>query len=255
MSSHVHFGLVGHDDPLGAFLHPLNSRFGGWWNRQYGGLGPVFAERPKSVVVDRDEQLARLVAYIHNNPVRAGLVDDPADSDWTSHRAFVGMVSPPPWLDVEWTLAAIGFSSSTAGRAAFHDYVVSRAAMPRDPVLSGPGPTAPGTLARLVSAVSCHTGVAEEKLQHTDGDRHAADARELLVLVAVTVFGMRGVEIARELGIGRSTVSRVRRRGRATPRTDDMHAVVDVFLAAGRPTDRGNPLQSSPSSSGEGWVD
>jgi len=90
MSTHTHLVTLDGDDPVGTFLHPLHTGFARWWNIAYGGLGPVFAERPKSIVMNGTERLAILVAYVHNNPGRAGVADDPADSDWTSHRAFIG---------------------------------------------------------------------------------------------------------------------------------------------------------------------
>lgn len=96
----------------------------------------MFAER-HSTVVCTEEHAARLVAYNHNNAVRAGIVADPADSDWSSHRAYVGLVPAPPWLDVERGLALCGYDASPAGRAAFHDFVLARRGEPRDEVISG----------------------------------------------------------------------------------------------------------------------
>jgi hypothetical protein len=42
---------------------------------------------------------AQLINYIHRNPVRAGLVDSPRGSEWTSHRAYLGVERCPPWLE------------------------------------------------------------------------------------------------------------------------------------------------------------
>jgi hypothetical protein len=124
--------------PSASFIKPLHAGYAGWLNDSQGRYGPVFADRHRSIVCD-EKHAAYLIAYIHNNPVRAGCVRDPADSDWTSHRAFIGLAAAPPWLNVERGLALCGFDSSPSGRLAFHDFVRSRSHEPRSDVLSGGG--------------------------------------------------------------------------------------------------------------------
>jgi REP element-mobilizing transposase RayT len=136
MSSHLHHVALAGLEPPSRLMAPFNSGLAMWLNRQDGRLGPAFAARFTNVTV-APEQAARLLAYVHNNPVRAGLVSDPADSTWTSHRAYLGEETAPPWLDVERGLALAGFDSSPAGRAAFHDYVRAQAGCERDTALSG----------------------------------------------------------------------------------------------------------------------
>ncbi len=137
MSSHVHWVMVAGNMSSSAFIHPLNTGFGLWLNHRQDRLGPVFAARHTSIVVDDGESVPRVVSYTHNNTVRAKLVEDPSDSGWSSHRAYLGLEPAPPWLDVERGLALCGFDSSASGRLAFHDYVRSRAGLPRDPEMSG----------------------------------------------------------------------------------------------------------------------
>jgi len=78
-----------------------------------------------------------LLAYIHNNPVRAGVVVDPADSGWTSHRAYLGLTAAPPWLFIERGLDLCGFSAAPSGRQRFHEMVVARSIEARRIELSG----------------------------------------------------------------------------------------------------------------------
>jgi len=51
MSSHVHLVLQLGADPLGRFTKSVHSGFAQWVNERRRGLGPVFADRPKSVLV------------------------------------------------------------------------------------------------------------------------------------------------------------------------------------------------------------
>ena len=49
--------------------------------------------------------LSQMIEYIHNNPVRRGLVEKPTDWIWSSARYYAGirpvplMMDPLPWLD------------------------------------------------------------------------------------------------------------------------------------------------------------
>jgi GAF domain-containing protein len=136
MSSHIHWAAVAGNCPLEYFTKSLHGGFARWLNRRQGALGPVLAERPTTVVMPPDD-CGVLLAYIHNNPVRAGVAAGPAESSWSSHRAFLGLEAAPAWLAVERALALCGFDATAQGRQEFHRFVCARAASPRDPVLSG----------------------------------------------------------------------------------------------------------------------
>lgn len=136
MGNHVHLCALAGQLPSMTLIKPAHTGFAGWLNRSQGTLGPVFAQRHKTIVVPPEHAL-RLLAYLHNNPVRARLADSPSASSWTSHRAYVGLDPAPPWLQVEQGLHLCGFATSEAGRQAFHQAVCDRAGLPRDPELSG----------------------------------------------------------------------------------------------------------------------
>ena len=83
-----------------------------------------------------DERAGYLGAYIHNNPVRAGIVQNAADSTWSSHRAYIGMEPAPEFLHVAKGLALSGNEDSVRGRQRFHEYVSAHAGNPSDSRLS-----------------------------------------------------------------------------------------------------------------------
>jgi putative transposase len=136
MSSHVHLVLQLGADPLGRFTKSVHSGFAQWVNERRGGLGPVFADRPKSVLVHAETHGLALVRYVHNNPVRAGLVERAAESDWSSHRAYLGLDPAPPWLSMTALLGTDGNEWQQVRRelAAFVD---EGRAEPRRAELSG----------------------------------------------------------------------------------------------------------------------
>lgn len=136
MSSHVHLALLAAAARLETLMRSLNSGFGLWLNRTQGRSGPVFEGRYRSISIPT-ERAGYLIAYQHNNPVRAGVVGSAIESDWTSHRYYLGTEPAPPWLAVELGLTLAGFQPGARGRAAFDEHVSSRAGDARDIELSG----------------------------------------------------------------------------------------------------------------------
>ncbi len=110
MSNHIHIGAVSGHEPLAQWSRRVNSPFAHWMNERRGRLGPIFADRPQSFAV-RPEGEGAVIAYIHNNPVRAGVVSRAADSVWTSHPAYLG-AHRPPWLHVSEGLLRAGFANA-----------------------------------------------------------------------------------------------------------------------------------------------
>ncbi len=107
MSSHIHLAMVAGLAPPERWMRRVHPRFATWINERHGGLGSVIANRCDMFAV-RTADVGDLIAYIHNNPVRAGVVARAAESTWTSHRAYTGLVSPPEWLRVDEGLALAG---------------------------------------------------------------------------------------------------------------------------------------------------
>jgi hypothetical protein len=208
MSSHTHVACQAEEQPLGAFIHRMNLGLAHDLNRLQARSGPVFLQRPTSVIVAGDVQLSALLAYIHNNPVRAGVVSRPQDSDWTSHRAFTGAAPAPSWLAVELALMALGRASDPAGRAWFHQMVVDRAGLARDPSLAGPGPAAPGLPKRLLAAAVAEFGVTLAALQRPARCEAALLARRTVFEVGLIHLRISAAELADELGVDPSTVCR-----------------------------------------------
>jgi hypothetical protein len=95
-------------EPLKKWLGEVHGPFAEWINERNERIGSVFVRGPRIVEVPRDG-VAKVIGYIHRNPVRAGLVENPGDSTWTSHGAYVGLAERPAWLDVATGLDLAGF--------------------------------------------------------------------------------------------------------------------------------------------------
>ena len=99
MSSHIHLAMVAGRLPSERWSRRVNPPFVNWYNDLHERIGPMFAARAK-MEIERTQNVGPLIAYIHNNPVRAGVVPRASFSDWTSHRAYTGVAAPPSWLGV-----------------------------------------------------------------------------------------------------------------------------------------------------------
>ncbi len=136
MSNHVHLLCRAGAAPSDRLVRSVHSGFAHWLNRTQNRLGPVFAERHTTNLVP-DAHASRALAYIHNNPVRAGVAADAAETTWTSHRAYLGLEPAPTWLAVEHGLHYSGFDATHTGRNAFHAFALERMGDRRDDAFSG----------------------------------------------------------------------------------------------------------------------
>ncbi len=75
---------------VSAFMKILKQRFTKWFNKNSKRSGTLWEDRFRSMVVESGEALGTMAAYINLNPVRAGMVKDPADYRWSSYGAAMG---------------------------------------------------------------------------------------------------------------------------------------------------------------------
>ncbi len=93
MPDHVHL-LLPHSDEEGRFGR-VKSGFARWRNAHRGVSGAVWAPSPAPERVTDDDKQRRAERYVHLNPCRRRLVDDPLSWPWSTHRDRVGLAAPP----------------------------------------------------------------------------------------------------------------------------------------------------------------
>jgi putative transposase len=93
MSNHVHFVCVPrNDNSLARTLNTLHMRYSQYYNRKKGITGHLWQGRYYSSILD-DMHLYAAIRYVENNPVRAGIVQEPEGYTWSSARGHCGIVS------------------------------------------------------------------------------------------------------------------------------------------------------------------
>ena len=90
MDNHYHLFLKTPFANLPEGMHYLNASYANWFRTRYKLVGTVFQGRYKSILVDEDSYALVLSAYIHLNPLRAGVVRHLEEYQWSSFLDYIG---------------------------------------------------------------------------------------------------------------------------------------------------------------------
>lgn len=114
MDNHYHLLIQTPDGNLSKGMRQLNGVYTQASNRRHQRVGHLFQGRFKAILVDGDAYLLELSRYVVLNPVRAGMVKEPAGWPWSSYRESVGLEPPQPWLAVDGLLVHFAEQRSLA---------------------------------------------------------------------------------------------------------------------------------------------
>jgi putative transposase len=97
-------------------MQSVGRRYVRYFNQQQGRTGTLWEGRYKSTLIQAERYLLACMVYVDLNPVRAGMVRDPADYPWSSHNHYVGrrtdrLVTPHP---LYWELGNTPFAREAA---------------------------------------------------------------------------------------------------------------------------------------------
>ena len=102
MRTHHHVLVEAPHDALVRGMHLLGTCQAMRLNQRRDRFGHATAGRFGSTALHTHADVSRVAMYIANNPVAAGLVDDPRGFEWSSHRTTLGLENGPAWLDAAW---------------------------------------------------------------------------------------------------------------------------------------------------------
>lgn len=219
MPNHVHLLLQTSEVPLAKFMQGLQQSYTQRFNRVHGKVGHLFQGRYKAIVCERDEYLVTLVRYIHLNPVRARLVEDPDAYPYSGHRAYltgdgITLIDPGPVLSVlggqagyrRFVLAGIG-----ADHNARYYQTVDQQFLGARPAAQLAGHSA-GALPRkpldmVVRELARQIPLDPSTLRSPDRSHSVSIARAALSFVLVRRLGYRVADVAAALGRDSATIS------------------------------------------------
>jgi len=115
MDNHIHLLLKLGVEPLEKIMRRVCGSYVHWYNQKYERIGNLFQDRFKSEPIDSDEYYLTVLRYIHQNPVKAGLVKNPEQYHWSSYNTYIQ--TQPDVFGLMDTDDVMGMFSSNQGKA------------------------------------------------------------------------------------------------------------------------------------------
>jgi putative transposase len=140
LPNHFHLLILRGQNSLAEFMRRLMTGYAVNFNRRHMRVGHLFQNRYKAILCDLDSYLLELVAYIHLNPLRAGIVNGLAELRkyrWCGHGIVMGR-GGMGFLAVEDILVQFG-KNVGAARREYESFVRARVGRYRGGELSSGG--------------------------------------------------------------------------------------------------------------------
>ncbi|PKM94877.1 MAG: transposase [Firmicutes bacterium HGW-Firmicutes-1] len=98
MNNHVHL-LLEDLGNMSVSMKRIGETYAKYHNKKYQRVGHLFQSRYKSEPVETENHLRVLFTYIHNNPVKAGLIKEPHKYEWSSCKTYYKNIRKNNWLN------------------------------------------------------------------------------------------------------------------------------------------------------------
>ena len=221
-----HFHLLWHcpDGRLSDAMQRLSSLYTRHVNDRLGRDGALFRGRFHSRLITDDAHLVAAVRYIHRNALDLDGVTSARDYRWSSHRAYLGLRTPPPWLCTDHVFD--GWTPHEIDR--FIDRPLNSVRQPMECDLAA--------LVETIEFVLAERGLSAER-------RLGAVARQIALLWFTEIapmpdaWLMEAFDIER-VGTLRTAISRARTLMRSEPDLREVQAVAVGLLSSGPITSR-----------------
>ena len=231
MTNHIHLIVQTGTTPLSRIMQQLSQCYTAWINYSQSRTGHLFQGRYKALLIDADSYLLELVRYLHLNPMRAGMVKQPADYLWSSHRAYAGQ-EEIPWLTTEWLLSCLGggedvriryqqFVLDGIGelrRVEFHSgshegRILGDGTFVEEALSKGDEPVVHAIALKDVIAAVCQVyGISDNQLRTPGKHRPASEARALAALLVLETPALSLTALGGYLGRDITVLGRSARR-------------------------------------------
>jgi REP element-mobilizing transposase RayT len=101
MDNHVHL-LLKEGEELGVSIKRITVGYVRYHNQKYGRTGHLFQNRYNSEPVEDERYLLAVMRYIHNNPLKAHMVESQAEYIWSSYQKYLDAYKNIfSWVDTE----------------------------------------------------------------------------------------------------------------------------------------------------------
>ena len=181
MDNHYHLLLETPSGNLSQIMRHINGAYTTYFNVKRARSGHLFQGRYKAILVERDEYAKELSRYIHLNPVRAKLVEEPEDYVWSSYNFYIGKKKSPKWLRREFILGYFGNKASVS-QDEYRKFVHSLVGQEYDSPLRN----VVGSI--LLGSQDFINGIKQEFISSLGPDKDLPALRQLLPRVSMEVI-------------------------------------------------------------------
>lgn len=101
MDNHFHLLLKEIAEPISLTMKRIGVSYVYWYNNKYSRSGHLFQDRFRSEPVETERYFKTVLRYIHQNPLKANLVKNIFECQWTSLKEYLG---PSSMIDVDFVL-------------------------------------------------------------------------------------------------------------------------------------------------------
>lgn len=222
MVNHFHLVVGTPNANLSEFMEQLEGRFARYSNWRHDRGGHLFQGRFRDVVIEHDLHLLTALSYVFLNPVSARLVTRPEDYKWSTYAATAGLAALPKYISIEWLPSLFESDSLQESQRRFHS-LMSEA----KPVVAYLRQSAtsvdPESVMRVVRSYvggqlqlgmlpRAYRSALRSELPELVWVGMPLSSRVDAIYDAHVVHGYTLAEIARELGLHQSAVSKMFRR-------------------------------------------
>lgn len=120
MSNHLHLLATPADSiGLARMMQWVGRHYVPYFNHKYERSGTLWQGRFKTAVIDSERYFLTCSRYIELNPVRAGMLHNPAEYAWSSYQHHIGLRTDPLITDhpLYWALGNTPFEREAAYQA------------------------------------------------------------------------------------------------------------------------------------------
>lgn len=198
MSNHVHLFLKETETAqISKIMKKILSHYATWFNIKYLRTGSLFGSRYKSEPVEDERYFLSLVRYIHQNPVKAGMVKYAGEYEYSSYNDYVDGESGI--TDVDFVLELFN-SSKKKAKTEFIDFhgIVEEEVFE---IASAQGKNT-AEIRRII------TGFTNGKNPESIKEMPKTE-RDLLIKKLVNEAGISKSALERATGISRGTIIRI----------------------------------------------
>ncbi|UCZ52829.1 transposase [Bacillus shivajii] len=132
MTNHFHFLIRTSEQPVSKVMALFNKRYANYFNIKYCFSGYVFESRFHSTPVNDERGILEVSRYIDLNPVKAKMVEYPAEYPWSSYHFYASDIGVPPKYFNQNLILGFFSGAEEEQRKAYREWVSGTRDLPKN---------------------------------------------------------------------------------------------------------------------------